>query len=173
MLYFVKSSIANEICEFLKNIEWDLEESRNLAEKFIKERDTEKVSFVETLSLWKDEYALSPLIQEFNLRMLKQCDDDTIRLFMPQLVMSMKANKDKEICEYLVRRCVNTDILAIPFFWHLVVEIEKTSDKFYGRIIYKFMVHLTKPENGCQRRDLLRKQGELVEKLVKISGTIR
>lgn len=194
---------ARQFCEFLKNIEWDIEESRDLAQAHIddlvgKTEDGDggeaKIPFVDTLSLWRDEYSLSPLIQEFNFKMLQKCSTDIIQMFLPQLVLSMRTNKDKDICSCLIFRCSKDDNLAIRFFWNVIVHIdgshampkplgdplyrhhyqeELNADQFFGKILYKFTSQLAKTEKGSLMRKLLKKQGDLVEKLVKISGTIR
>jgi phosphatidylinositol 3-kinase len=165
-----------QLCEFLKNVEWDVEESRETAAAILKKYESVPVTLMDTLTLWKAEHALSPLIQEFNISMLKKSAPEELRMFLPQLILAVKGNIDRDLCQFLIKRCSMYDCLAIPFFWTLMVEIEREKDvsnRFYPRILFRFMEFLAKVDGGSVRRNLITRQGQLVEKLVKISGTIR
>lgn len=170
---------TKNLCDFLKNLENDggTEDVSSLANWYIAQYEGFPITIDETLCLWKDVYSLSPFIQEFNLSILKSTNDETFSLYLHLFVASMKVNRDKAIKEYIIKRCVKSLSLSVKLFWNLAVEVERNDGKdkcvCYSDIASYFMNELKKSEKGEEYRKILKRQGNLVEKLVKILGTIR
>jgi phosphatidylinositol 3-kinase len=166
---------AKSLCRFLENLDWSEDDSGKLYKWYLEQYANENipVTLEETMCLWKEEHAFSPLIQDFNLKMLQEADDPTLMLLLSQILLSLKSNKDKAICRYIVSRCTKSETLSTMFFWQAMVETEKDPERFYARLVYNFQFELVTTEMGRAQREMLKRQGQLVEKLVKISGTIR
>lgn len=165
-----KMKSARSLCNFLKNIDWGSEDSKISAEKFLKNYENEPIDLPQTLSLWSSDYSFTPEIQEFNLKMLKKSSDETILFYLLQLVTAVKANKDFNLTDYLIDRCSANEILGNVFFWHMIVELERDVS---SRLLQKFLVNLVKYENGQSIKMIFKKQGSLIETLMKISISIR
>jgi phosphatidylinositol 3-kinase len=142
-----------------------------------------------TLSLWQDVHSLCPLIHEFNLSSLQLATDDIVYLLLPQLLMSLRTSKDKQSLENVILRCTKNISSTCKLFWILVVELERENifksainDCFFSKLIYSFMKKLATIQQNENNKNyhqqntyrlILKQQGELIEKLVRISGTIR
>lgn len=142
-----------------------------------------------TLSLWQDIYSLCPLIHDFNMDVLQMADDETVILLLPEMLMSLRSTRDKKALENILSRTVKDFTSASRMFWILVVEVEREAvssskrgtqahknysrENFFARLIYTFTKRLTETDNGPTHRSMLRQQGCLVEKLVRLCCTIR
>jgi len=178
--------------------EWDLEESKDLTtwytDQYYKQLDIEEGGgtlqqrhneiLLHTLSLWNDFHFLCPLIRDFNLTALENVDNETLELLLPQLLSAAKNTRDLELTRLLIDRVQNVRTGCIKLFWLLVVEVEREAgnhlrdplnyeghDYFFARTVQLFRRKLCKV-NLCMEQTLV-KQGNLVEKLVEISCTIR
>lgn len=105
---------------------------------------------------------------------------------------------DSGLSDFLIGRGVQNLILGNRLYWYLMVEValeDRVMAKMYGRVVYKFMkkvtevstdssslkylryVHdiLTDPQSpdGSERRELIRRQGLLVETLAKRAKELR
>ena len=156
----------------------------------ISAEDRQNGVLLHTLSLWGDVYLLCPMIHDFNVKALEMAEDDFVFLLLPQLLFAIKATRDEKLFSLVSTRC-NRDIRrCVRMFWILVVEVERDAsyggfihksiknsadDHFFAKSLHIFMkqLRLEADETGEDLRKVLWKQGALVEKLVKISGTIR
>src|SRR6478609_6535623 len=147
-------------------------------------------TLIHTLSLWTDFHFLCPLIHDFNMRTLAKVDNDTIRLLLHQLLISAKSTRDSNLMTILLQRSCSHIENIIRLFWCLVVEVERdtsrelkelketkqkpsTSERFWAKMVYDLMTYLNSSMETKRTKEILTKQGVLVERLVTLSGTLR
>ncbi|KAH7106460.1 phosphatidylinositol 3-kinase [Auriculariales sp. MPI-PUGE-AT-0066] len=127
-------------------------------------------------------------VRGFAVRQLERADDEELLLYLLQLVQALKfesaaaaaeqrtsrstsntavSYEDSGLADFLVQRAVKNEILGNRLHWYLMVEIEddKIMGKMYAKVAFKFMTELMKTEEGAERRDLLRRQAELITTL--------
>ncbi|KAJ9091439.1 hypothetical protein QFC20_007629 [Naganishia adeliensis] len=81
---------------------------------------------------------------------------------------SMKTSKavseeDSGLADFLIERAARNAVLGTVFHWYLMVECEdKVIGKMYARVAFQFMQKLVGLENGSDRRDTLKRQGEMI-----------
>ncbi|PSS34047.1 hypothetical protein PHLCEN_2v1951 [Hermanssonia centrifuga] len=133
-------------------------------------------------------------VRAFAVKQLSRADDDELLLYLLQLVQALKfestANDqrsarstssaisydDSGLADFLIGRAVRNLILGNRFHWYLMVEValeDRIMAKMYGRVVYKFMQKMLELENGAERRDLMRRQGELIDTLAKRAKDLR
>lgn len=133
-------------------------------------------------------------VRAFAVKQLNRADDDELLLYLLQLVQALKFESvasdqrssrstssaisydDSGLADFLIVRAVRNTILGNRFHWYLMVEIameDQIIAKMYGRVVFKFMSKLLESEGGVERRDLMRRQGELVETLAKRARDLR
>ncbi|KAI9359740.1 kinase-like domain-containing protein [Pilaira anomala] len=155
---------------------------------------TEVRQAVDILPLWVDidvDDALELLGKEFENRsvrtyavnQLRRADDDDLLLYLLQLVQALKFehidDKDEEsydssLVQFLIDRATNNPVLGTYLHWYVMVECQdKNYGKMYAKVAYHFFSELLEVPNGYFRRDELRRQGELIEELSKVSKNIR
>ncbi|KAI0350030.1 atypical/PIKK/PI3K protein kinase [Trametes cingulata] len=131
-------------------------------------------------------------VRAYAVKQLSRADDDELHLYLLQLVQALKFEStasdqrssrsatsaisydDSGLADFLVSRAVRNPILGNRFHWYLMVEVameDKMMAKMYGRVVFKFMKILE--DNGDERRDLMRRQGELVDTLSKRAKELR
>lgn len=155
---------------------------------------TEVRQAVEILPLWVDidvDDALELLGKEFENRsvrtyavnQLRKANDDDLLLYSLQLVQALKfehiddkneESYDSSLVQFLVDRATNNAVLGTYFHWYVMVECQdKNYGKMYAKVAYHFFKELLEVPNGYFRRDELRRQGQLIEELSKVSKNIR
>ncbi|KAI9890804.1 MAG: Phosphatidylinositol (PI) 3-kinase [Vezdaea aestivalis] len=129
-------------------------------------------------------------IRAFAVDRLRKADNDELLLYLLQLVQALKFEKtsteatddttDSSLARFLIDRAVANMKLGNYFHWYLMVECDdqhapraKQNQQLFGRVAFDFQVALTKSLGGTERRDVLRRQGELIAILSKISKEIR
>ncbi|ESK92357.1 atypical pikk pi3k protein kinase [Moniliophthora roreri MCA 2997] len=133
-------------------------------------------------------------VRAFAVKQLTRADDDELLLYLLQLVQALKFESaasdqrssrsatnaisydDSGLTDFLIARGVQDHILGNRLYWYLIVEValeDKVVSKMYGRVIFKFMTKILESENGSDRRELLRRQGQLVETLAKRAKELR
>ncbi|KAE9386016.1 atypical/PIKK/PI3K protein kinase [Gymnopus androsaceus JB14] len=133
-------------------------------------------------------------VRAFAVRQLMRADDDELLLYLLQLVQALKFESaatdqrssrsatnaisydDSGLTDFLISRGVQNSILGNRLYWYLMVEValeDKVISKMYGRVVFKFMNKILEVENGSDRRELLRRQGQLVEMLAKRARELR
>ncbi|OBZ72708.1 Phosphatidylinositol 3-kinase catalytic subunit type 3 [Grifola frondosa] len=133
-------------------------------------------------------------VRAFAVKQLGRADDDELLLYLLQLVQALKFEStasdqpvvpvdyerisydDSGLSDFLIGRAVRNRILGNRFYWYLMVEVsldDRMMAKMYGRVVYKFMGKILECENGVERRDLMRRQGELIDVLSKRAKELR
>ncbi|KAJ3094840.1 Phosphatidylinositol (PI) 3-kinase [Phlyctochytrium planicorne] len=148
---------------------------------------------VEILSSWVDidiEDALellglgfqNPNVRGFAVDQLKKADDEELLLYLLQLVQALRFEgmdekfnvQDSPLATFLIGRSVQSSVLGNYFYWYIMVECEdKVVGKLFAKIAYHFMAEMVEISEGPHRRDILRRQAELIAILSKISKDIR
>ncbi|CED84076.1 atypical pikk pi3k protein kinase [Phaffia rhodozyma] len=77
------------------------------------------------------------------------------------------STEDSGLADLLIERSVGNPVLGNSFHWYLMVECEDKGvvGRMYARISWRYMTELMKIPDGPKRRDVLRRQGELVATL--------
>lgn len=100
-----------------------------------------------------------------------------------QLVQALKferiddkteASYDSSLVQFLIERATNNPVLGTYLHWYVMVECQdKKYGKMYAKVAFHFFGELLEAPNGYFRRDELRRQGQLIEELSKVSKHIR
>ncbi|KAF9020978.1 putative atypical/PIKK/PI3K protein kinase [Hymenopellis radicata] len=133
-------------------------------------------------------------VRAFAVKQLNRADDDELLLYLLQLVQALKFESaaseqrssrsatnaisydDSGLTDFMITRGVKNSILGNRLYWYLMVEValeDKVIAKMYGRVVFKFMSKVLEAPNGSERRELMRRQGQLVETLAKRAREIR
>ncbi|KAF5367144.1 hypothetical protein D9758_004029 [Tetrapyrgos nigripes] len=133
-------------------------------------------------------------VRAFAVRQLTRADDEELLLYLLQLVQALKFESaasdqrssrsatnaisydDSGLTDFLIARGVQNLVLGNRLYWYLMVEValeDKVVSKMYGRVVFKFMNKILESNNGSERRELLRRQGQLVETLAKRAKELR
>ncbi|CAI2174621.1 6179_t:CDS:10, partial [Funneliformis geosporum] len=168
------------LTKFLKCVVWtDATEAKQAVELLFKWVDIDLDDALELLGANFENRA----VRRYAVSQLKKADDDELLLYLLQLVQALKfenisdkssSSYESSLAEFLIERAVKNPILGNNFHWYLMVECEdKVVGKMYAKVAYQFMIAIMEIPNGGQRRDILRRQGELVAELSSISKEIR
>jgi phosphatidylinositol 3-kinase len=126
-----------------------------------------------------------PVVRGYAVERLKKADDDELMLYLLQLVQALKyeaagEGDDSSLARFLISRAVNSFTLGNYFHWYLIVEISDDSPnqapehrELFSKIEYDFMFELSKTPPGLEKRETLKRQGELITVLSKISRDVR
>ncbi|KAH7912328.1 kinase-like domain-containing protein [Hygrophoropsis aurantiaca] len=133
-------------------------------------------------------------VRAFAVKQLSRADDEELLLYLLQLVQALKFESaasdqrstrsttsaisydDSGLTDFLIARGVQNHILGNRLYWYLMVEValeDRIVAKMYGRVVFKFLSKILESENGSERRELMRRQGILVETLGKRAKEIR
>ncbi|EJU04865.1 atypical/PIKK/PI3K protein kinase [Dacryopinax primogenitus] len=123
-------------------------------------------------------------VRTFAVRQLRRADDDELLLYLLQLVQALKferlldghrttrssqvvlSQEDSGLADFLIERGAQNPILGNRFHWYLMVEVlDQQYKELYAGVVYNFMRRLEQLPDGIERRDILKKQGVLVEGL--------
>ncbi|KAG8993706.1 Phosphatidylinositol (PI) 3-kinase [Tulasnella sp. JGI-2019a] len=124
-------------------------------------------------------------VRKFAVKQLARSDDDDLVLYLLQLVQALRfenvsgdqrstrtksggtsAKEESALADFLIERGVRNFLLGNRLHWYLMVELQdKINGKMYARVAYRFMQRLVEVEGGSARRELLRRQGELLSTL--------
>lgn len=83
---------------------------------------------------------------------------------------------DSGLTDFLIERGVMNPVMGNRLYWYLMVEVaseDRVMAKMYGRVVFKFMNKILEAEDGSERRELLRRQGLLIETLAKRARELR
>jgi phosphatidylinositol 3-kinase len=126
-----------------------------------------------------------PVVRGYAVERLKKADDDELLLYLLQLVQALKYEAagdgdDSSLARFLINRAANSFMLGNFFHWYLMVEISDTSSEqapehrdLFAKVEFDFMMELEKTPTGKETRYTLKRQGELVTILAKISKDVR
>ncbi|KAI8922597.1 kinase-like domain-containing protein [Entophlyctis helioformis] len=154
---------------------------------------TEAKQASELLSVWVDidvEDALELLgptfedgsVRAYAVMQLNKADDEELQLYLLQLVQALKFERldektsilESPLVDFLIDRAIKNPILGNYLHWYLMVECEdKIIGKTYAKIAFQFMSAMVEMPDGVHRRDTLRRQGELVASIARISKELR
>ncbi|KZT73494.1 putative atypical/PIKK/PI3K protein kinase [Daedalea quercina L-15889] len=133
-------------------------------------------------------------VRAFAVKQLSRADDDELLLYLLQLVQALKFESaasdqrssrstpsaisydDSGLADFLIYRGVRNPILGNRFHWYLMVEVaieDRVIKKMYGRVVYNYMQKIVESEGGAERRDLMRRQGEMIDALAKRARDLR
>ncbi|KAJ3073785.1 Phosphatidylinositol (PI) 3-kinase [Podochytrium sp. JEL0797] len=168
------------LTKFLKCVVWsDAVESRQA---------------VELMNGWVDIYTEDALellgagfenrsVRTYAVNQLRKADDEELQLYLLQLVQALKFEQiaqdhtnidDSQLAQFLIQRALDNSILGNNLYWYLTVECEdKVFGRLYDKITKSFLGAMTEQEGGGERRNLVRRQAELVATLAKISKDMR
>ncbi|KAF8322549.1 phosphatidylinositol 3-kinase [Clavulina sp. PMI_390] len=127
-------------------------------------------------------------VRAFAVRQLARADDDELIMYLLQLVQALKFentpadparvpplrpsashvlhNQDSGLADFLVLRGVQNPNVGNRLYWYLMVELEnKATTKTYGKVAYNYMAKLVELEDGEARRDIHKRQAELLATL--------
>ncbi|CAO3673179.1 unnamed protein product [Umbelopsis vinacea] len=155
---------------------------------------TEVRQAVDLLPLWADidvDDALELLGKDFANRhvrayavsQLRKADDDDLLLYLLQLVQALKFERitdkgpssyDSSLAQFLIDRAIRNPVLGNYFHWYLMVECEdKVVGRMYAKVAYHYLTAILEVPSGHRRRDILRRQGELIQTLSDLSKDVR
>ncbi|CAM0142069.1 Phosphatidylinositol (PI) 3-kinase [Umbelopsis sp. WA50703] len=155
---------------------------------------TEVRQAVDLLPLWADidvDDALELLGKDFSNRhvrayavsQLRKAEDDDLLLYLLQLVQALKFERmadkgpssyDSSLAQFLIDRAIRNPVLGNYFHWYLMVECEdKVVGRMYAKVAYHYLTAILEVPNGHRRRDILRRQGELIQTLSDLSKDVR
>ncbi|KAF6754471.1 atypical/PIKK/PI3K protein kinase [Ephemerocybe angulata] len=180
------------LTKFLKSVTWrDSSEVKQAVEELLPmwtEIDTD-----DALELLGPS-TVDSRVRAFAVRQLSRADDDELMLYLLQLVQALKFESavteqrssrstttaisydDSGLTDFLIARGVKNTILGNRLYWYLMVEVsleDRVMAKMYGRVVFKFMNKILESEGGSERRELMRRQGLLVDTLAKRARELR
>lgn len=140
-------------------------------------------------------------VRAYAVERLRKADDEVsiprnkltqeLLLYLLQLVQALKFEnipnlKSREpnndttqscaLASFLISRAIQNPLLGNNFHWYLMVECEdrtSSSHRTFAKVAYQFMKSLSELPDGIERRDVFKRQAELVTKLQNISREIR
>ncbi|QIX01273.1 hypothetical protein AMS68_006790 [Peltaster fructicola] len=128
----------------------------------------------------------SQAVRAYAVDRLRKADDDELLLYLLQLVQALKfapstdQSPDSSLSSFLISRSAANLKLGNFLHWYLMVELDdeaptKSAEdrKLFAKVSYEFMRELDKTSEGRARRLILRRQGEFITVLSKISSDVR
>ncbi|KAI9726621.1 MAG: Phosphatidylinositol (PI) 3-kinase [Chrysothrix sp. TS-e1954] len=134
----------------------------------------------------------NPDVRAYAVERLRKADDEELLLYLLQLVQALKFEKveaqeapeetaqDSSLARFLISRASQDMRLGNFLHWYLMVECSDTSPgqspehrALFSKVSYDFMTALERTQAGRERRTILRRQGELITVLSKISKDCR
>ncbi|ORX92228.1 phosphatidylinositol 3-kinase [Basidiobolus meristosporus CBS 931.73] len=122
-------------------------------------------------------------VRGYAVNQLKKAEDDDLLLYLLQLVQALKfegidtrrnSGQTSSLTEFLIERSIRNPVLGNNFHWYLMVECEdKTLGKMYGKVAFQYMSAMMEISSGHVRRDILRRQGELMKNILSIAKELR
>ncbi|KAF9917734.1 Phosphatidylinositol (PI) 3-kinase [Lobosporangium transversale] len=117
-------------------------------------------------------------VRSYAVTQLRSANDDDLLLFLLQLVQGLKFEQiddnfgESNLAAFLIERAVKNPILGNYFHWYLMIECEDVAvSKMYGKVVYQYMSMMA--ASGIQRRESLRRQGELIQTLANLAKSIK
>ncbi|CDO77014.1 hypothetical protein BN946_scf184298.g41 [Trametes cinnabarina] len=178
------------LTKFLKSVTWrDPSEVKQAVEELLPQWT--EIDIDDALELLGPS-TVDSRVRAYAVKQLNRADDEELYLYLLQLVQALKFEStaadqrslrsttsavsydDSGLADFLISRAVRNPILGNRLYWYLMVEVsmeDKVMAKMYGRVVFKFMKILE--DNGDERRDLMRRQGELVDALAKRARELR
>ncbi|KAK4692253.1 hypothetical protein P7C71_g4917, partial [Lecanoromycetidae sp. Uapishka_2] len=176
------------LTKFVKSVAWhDQSEARQAVQLLPKWTEIDVDDALELLGPTFD----NPAVRAYAVDRLRESDDDELLLYLLQLVQALKFEKispesqdgstrDSSLANFLISRATNNLMLGNFLHWYLMVECDDRSPdqvkehrKLFAKVEFDFMTELIQVPEGPERRKTLKRQGELITVLSKISKEIR
>ncbi|GBE88499.1 atypical/PIKK/PI3K protein kinase [Sparassis latifolia] len=179
------------LTKFLKSVTWrDPSEVKQAVEELLPQWT--EIDIDDALELLGPN-TVDSRVRAFAVKQLTRADDDELLLYLLQLVQALKFESlasdqrsirsttsaisydDSGLADFLIARAVRNPILGNRFYWYLMVEValdDRVVAKMYGRVVFKFMEAL-QSAGVAERRDIMRRQGELIATLAKRAKDLR
>lgn len=176
------------LTKFVKSVAWqDQSESRQAVQLLPKWTEIDVDDALELLGPTIDH----PTVRAYAVDRLRDSDDDELLLYLLQLVQALKFEsissevdggdtEDSSLARFLISRATKSLMLGNYLHWYLMVECDDSGPdqkeehrKLFAKVEYDFMAALMQTPGGPERRKTLRRQGELITVLSKISKEIR
>ncbi|KIP11047.1 hypothetical protein PHLGIDRAFT_100348 [Phlebiopsis gigantea 11061_1 CR5-6] len=180
------------LTKFLKSVTWrDPSEVKQAVEELLPQWT--EIDVDDALELLGPN-TVDSRVRAYAVKQLSRADDDELLLYLLQLVQALKFEStasdqrsarstssaisydDSGLADFLIGRAIRNHLLGNRFHWYLMVEVQledRIMAKMYGRVVFKFMNKILESENGMERRDLMKRQGELIETLAKRARELR
>ncbi|TRM64867.1 kinase-like domain-containing protein [Schizophyllum amplum] len=189
---FYLSRDKRGLTKFLKSVRWrDSSEVKQAVEELLPQWT--EIDIDDALELLGPS-TVDSRVRAFAVKQLMRADDDELLLYLLQLVQALKFESaasdtrstrstttaisydDSGLSDFLIGRGVQNLVLGNRLYWYLMVEValeDRVMAKMYGRVVFKFMKKITEASDGSERRELIRRQGLLVETLAKRAKELR
>ncbi|OCF41221.1 phosphatidylinositol 3-kinase [Kwoniella heveanensis CBS 569] len=142
-------------------------------------------------------------VRAFAVKRLERADDEELLLYLLQLVQALKFDfdfagnttdllrakrshrkrdiaaategEDSGLAQFLIERSVANPVLGTSFHWYTMIECDpqQAIGRKYGNINLRFQKRLSETEEGAAQREILLRQGQLVEVLSARAKEIR
>ncbi|KAL7423928.1 Phosphatidylinositol (PI) 3-kinase [Cryptotrichosporon argae] len=129
-------------------------------------------------------------VRAFAVRRLMRADDEELLLYLLQLVQALKFDMPREkarrkqpqaddadsgLAQFLIDRGVANPVFGTSLHWYLMIECDTRSavGKMYAKVAFGFMKKLSETPEGTAQREVLKRQGELVDLLSARAKEIR
>ncbi|WVQ98732.1 hypothetical protein IAU59_005863 [Kwoniella sp. CBS 9459] len=189
------------LTKFLKCVTWsDPVEAKQAVEKLLPLWGQE-VGMDDALELLGPGFT-DRRVRAFAVKRLERADDEELLLYLLQLVQALKFDsagsitdstrakrshrkrevtttaadeEDSGLSQFLIDRSVANPVLGTSFHWYLMIECDSRQPvgKMYANVAYKFQKRLSETEEGSAQREVLHRQGKLVEALSARAKDIR
>ncbi|CAG8484201.1 3624_t:CDS:2 [Diversispora eburnea] len=114
-------------------------------------------------------------VRRYAVSQLRKADDE-VTLKFEKIGNNKSSSHESSLAEFLIERGVKNPILGNYFHWYLMVECDdndKSDGKMYAKVDFQYQHAMIEAPSGHQRREILRRQGELVAAVSSISTEIR
>lgn len=174
--------------KFVKSVSWtDVGEARQAVQLLPKWTEIDVDDALELLG----PSIINPAVRTYAVDRLRKADDEELLVYLLQLVQALKFEKlevdapdavgqDSSLAKFLVSRATSNVQLGNYLHWYLMVECDDQSQGqapehriLFAKVEYDFMTELMNAPGGEARRKILRRQGELIAVLSKISKDVR
>ncbi|RKP02093.1 hypothetical protein CXG81DRAFT_11220, partial [Caulochytrium protostelioides] len=128
-------------------------------------------------------------VRAFAVQQLRHADDNDLQLFLLQLVQALRHERvfshhpstpasadpfsSTPLIDFIVERSVQNRSLGNAFYWYVTAKEAALAAKTYGRVAYQFQTALMDQPDGYHRREIFRRQGELVAKLYALADSLQ
>ncbi|CAN6598522.1 phosphatidylinositol 3-kinase Vps34p [Trichomonascus vanleenenianus] len=167
------------LTKFLKAVTWeDPVEAKQVAELLLKWAEIDVADALELLGpRFRDQ-----TVRSYAVARLKNANDDELELYLMQLVEALKFEQhanasmsESKLAQFLVNRALQNPRLGNYFYWYLTVESQEkgATAAIFKSLLAQFLGRLKDFSNGNERTNTLKAQFTFINKLLKISSSIK
>lgn len=179
------------LTKFVKSVAWtDPGEARQAVQLLPKWTEIDVDDALELLG----PTFINPAVRTYAVDRLRKADDEELLVYLLQLVQALKFEKteitgaeaaaedssDSSLARFLISRATANERLGNFLHWYLMVECDDMSPgqapehrRLFAKVEYDFLTELIQRPDGEARRQTLRRQGELITVLSKVSKDVR